>query len=315
MSGIQNEQIRILLVDDTPVNLEIAGKTLEREGYDLYIADSGKAALELVETTDFDLILLDIMMPEMDGFETYARIRQGANHKDVPIIFITAKVDIESLVQGFELGAVDYIRKPFNELELKARVKTHVELKKVREELEQKNASLQQAYQILEVSATTDSLPQVFNRREMAKRLEYEQTNHERNHRSFAIIIADIDYFKKVNDTYGHECGDKVLVAVAQLLKSNTRKIDCVARWGGEEFLLLLPETDAAGAAKLAEKLRKIIEDTVFYHGNAEFRITITFGVCEYKRNLTLDQLIASADNALYEGKAAGRNRVVVALG
>ena len=126
---IDNSQVKILLVDDIRMNLEIAGKTLEREGYDLYIADNGFTALDLIHETDFDLILLDIMMPEMDGFETCRKIRQSKKNLDIPIIFLTAKADIDSIVTGFDLGAVDYIRKPFNFLELVARIKTHVELK------------------------------------------------------------------------------------------------------------------------------------------------------------------------------------------
>lgn len=309
---IDNGQVRILLVDDTPVNLMIAGKALEKEGYDLYIADSGPLALELAKTTEFDLILLDIMMPDMDGFETYAQLRKLANYETVPILFLTAKVDIESVIHGFELGAMDFIRKTFNEAELKARVKTHVELKKTREELEKKNKSLQKAYEALEITASTDSLTQLFTRREMNKRMEYSLANFERNHRPFSVIIADIDFFKRINDTYGHECGDYVLISVANLLKDSIRKVDSAARWGGEEFLLLLPDTDACGAANLAEKIRNMVDEQVFLYKETSFRITMTLGICEYEKNMALDQLISNADRALYEGKETGRNRVMV---
>lgn len=309
---INNEQIRILLVDDTPVNLEIAGKTLEKEGYDLYIADSGYAALELIEKINFDLILLDIMMSGMDGFETYNKIRQFENCKIIPIIFLTAKVDIESVIRGFELGAIDYIRKPFNEMELKARVRTHVELKKIREELEQKNKSLQEAYAALEITATTDPLTQLLNRREMDKRLESAMLQYQRNQRPFSIVIADIDFFKKVNDSYGHKQGDQVLIAIAEVLRNNTRKTDSISRWGGEEFLVLLPETNAAGAVNLAEKIRKNAQEVAFYHGESEFKVTLTCGICEFDGKLALDELISNADQALYEGKANGRNQCVI---
>lgn len=312
MMEINNEQIRILLIDDTPVNLEIAGKTLEKEGYDLYIADNGYSALELIGKTNFDLILLDIMMPEMDGFETLIKIRQIKNCKNTPVIFLTAKVDIESVIRGFELGAIDYIRKPFNELELKARVRIHVELKKIREELEEKNKSLEEAYGILKVAATTDPLTHLLNRREMSKRMETAMLQYERYKHLFSIIIADIDFFKKVNDTYGHERGDSVLVTVAEILLNSARKTDSISRWGGEEFLLLLPETNAAGAAKLAEKIRKNTEKMVFHHGEAEFNVTMTCGICEFDGNMALDELISNADKALYDGKANGRNRCVI---
>jgi len=312
MIKFDNRQIRILVVDDTPANLEIAVKILEQEHYDLYIADSGSSALELIEKIDFDLILMDIMMPTMDGFETYTLIKEHEKNKDLPIIFLTAKVDIDSVVKGFELGAVDYIRKPFNGLELKARVRNHVELKKIREEAEQKNKSLLEAYETLEIIATTDPLTTLLNRREMLKRMEYERVNFERNQLPFSIIIADIDFFKKVNDTYGHDCGDHVLASVADILKENARKQDSISRWGGEEFLLMLPETDSNGAAILAEKLRIKIGESIFSTDTAEVKITMTFGISVFKGNEALDKLISKADVALYQGKESGRNRVVI---
>lgn len=312
MMKIDNRQIKILLIDDTPVNLEIAGKILEKENYDIYIAESGYTALKLIEDTDFDLILLDIMMPEMDGFETYKKMKEHKKFNDVPVIFFTAKVDIESVINGFELGAVDYIRKPFNGLELKARVRTHVELKKMREELEEKNKSLAYAYDKLEIIATTDPLTKLFNRREITKKLEEEQIRYERNNKPFSIIIADIDLFKKVNDTYGHNCGDFILKSVADILKNTSRKQDSVSRWGGEEFLLLLPETDTDGATSLAEKLRLKIESSIFDYDEFQVKVTLTFGVNVYDKIQNLDSLISKADSALYEGKQKNRNCVVI---
>lgn len=312
MIKIDNRQVKILLVDDTPVNLEIAGKILQKENYDIYIAESGYTALDLIENTDFDLILLDIMMPEMDGFETYKKLKEHKNFNEIPVIFLTAKVDIESVVNGFELGAVDYIRKPFNGLELKARVRTHVELKKIREELEEKNKSLYDAYERLEIIATTDPLTKLINRRELTKKLEEEQIRFERNNLAFSIIIADIDYFKKVNDTYGHNSGDFILKSVADILKNTSRKQDSVSRWGGEEFLLLLPETNAEGAAALAEKLRSKIENTTFETGEFQIKVTLTFGINVYDKTQNGDSLISKADSALYEGKQRSRNCVVI---
>ncbi len=312
MAKIRNSQVKILLVDDTPANLEIAGRVLEKEGYDLYIADSGYSALELVEKTAFDLILLDIMMPGMDGFEAYRKIRQHANGKRVLVVFLSAKTDIDSVVRGFELGAVDYVRKPFNVLELRARVRNYVELKKTRELLEQKNKSLQEAYKNLEITAATDALTHLLNRREMMKRMEYERVKHMRNKRPFSIVIADIDHFKNINDTFGHKAGDDVLIAVAGILRAGIRKADSVARWGGEEFLLMLPETQADGAANLADKLRQTVGETAIPHGKSTVSVTMTFGVRQFTGG-SLDDLLIAADNALYEGKARGRNCVVAA--
>ncbi|NLK03267.1 MAG: diguanylate cyclase [Clostridiales bacterium] len=310
---IDNSQVKILLVDDIRMNLEIAGKTLEREGYDLYIADNGFTALDLIHETDFDLILLDIMMPEMDGFETCRKIRQSKKNLDIPIIFLTAKADIDSIVTGFDLGAVDYIRKPFNFLELVARVKTHVELKKSREEIRRKNLKLKEAYNQLKIVAKTDPLTGLINRREIMERIEHEMARYERSNISFTLIIGDIDYFKKVNDTYGHECGDKVLASFSKIFKNNTRKQDSISRWGGEEFLLLLPDTNQDQGYLLAEKLRTIIERTGFYKDSVKIQLTITFGVSTIRAGQTVNELISEADEALYEGKRRGRNCVVVA--
>jgi diguanylate cyclase (GGDEF)-like protein len=248
----------------------------------------------------------------MDGFETYKKMKDHKKFNDVPVIFLTAKVDIDSVVNGFELGAVDYIRKPFNGLELKARVRTHVELKKMREELEEKNKSLSDAYEKLEIIATTDPLTKLFNRRIITKKLEEEQIRFERNNNPFSIIITDIDFFKKVNDTYGHNCGDFILKSIADILKNTSRRQDSVSRWGGEEFLLLLPETNAKGAAALAEKLRSKIENITFDNGESQVKVTLTFGVNVYDKVQNIDTLISKADSALYEGKEKGRNCVVV---
>ncbi|MGE5677575.1 MAG: diguanylate cyclase [Pseudomonadota bacterium] len=311
MQAIDNSKVRILLVDDTPVNLEIAGKILEQEGYDLYIADSGDTALQLTSENAFDLILLDIMMPDMDGFETCYKIREGEKNKDVPVIFLTAKVDIDSIVNGFELGAVDYIRKPYNGMELKVRVKNHIELKKAREEMEEKNLRLQEAYDQLKVLATTDPLTKLLNRREMLNRIEYEKTSYGRKRQPFSLIICDIDFFKKVNDNYGHECGDLVLKHVAKLLGDNIRDQDSACRWGGEEFLLLLPDTFSSGSAVLAEKLREVIENTDFEYNGNHLKLTMTFGISNYRGTGSLDELISSADKAMYEGKKNGRNCIM----
>lgn len=307
-----NHRGRILIVDDTPVNLEIAGKTLEKENYDLYIADSGPTALDLIEKIDFDLILMDIMMPEMDGFETFQQIRRNEKHKNIPVIFLSAKVDIEDVIKGLEMGGVDYIRKPFNELELKARVQTHVELKKTREELEQKNKSLRLAYKKIEIAATTDPLTKLINRREMIKFMDYEKKKYHRNKQSFSIIIGDVDFFKRINDSYGHNVGDSVLIKVAEILKSTVRKQDSVCRWGGEEFMLLLPGTLGDGAVELAEKLRRKIENYFFLYDGAEIKVTITFGISVYEGSMDLDELISQADTALYQAKQNGRNLVMI---
>jgi diguanylate cyclase (GGDEF)-like protein len=250
------------------------------------------------------------MMPDMDGFETYNYIRNTENNIRTPIIFLTAKVDVENVVKSFEMGAVDYIRKPFNTMELKARVKTHIELSKMREELARKNKLLQEANDELKILASTDPLTSLVNRRTLLFLLDKEQSRFKRNNKPFSIIIADIDSFKRVNDTYGHNFGDYVIASIADLFRKSVRAQDCIARWGGEEYLILMPETDCTGAVIIAEKLRNTIESFVFQNNDISIHVTMTFGVSSYDNIMDTDLLINKADSALYSGKEKGKNCV-----
>lgn len=310
---IDNSQIRILLVDNNPINLEIAGKLLEQEEYDLYIADNGMTALELIDVASFDLILMDIIMPDIDGYKALRIIRQKEKYKHVPVIFFTGNEDIDNLPKISKLGTVDFIRKPFNGSELLARIRTHIELKKVREELDYTNIKLQQAYEKLEFISTNDPLTLLLNRREILRRMEYECNSFERNKRPFSVIIGDIDAFKQINDTYGHNYGDFILTSIAGILKTTSRKQDSISRWGGEELLLLLPDTSEKGAFILADKLRLKIEKSTFKQNEISTKVTITFGVSVYKNIQPINKLIFRADSALYEGKQSGKNCVIIA--
>lgn len=322
----------ILIVDDNPQNIQLVASHLKEEGYRISFSQSGQDVLKKIENAAFDLVLLDIMMPEMDGFEICTRIKQHPEYKEVPVIFLTAKIDKDSIVKGFEVGAVDYIIKPFHGAELMARIRTHLELKayrekveeiniqlnkeilngiRMQEELEKSKTELEHMNRRLYEKATKDALTGLFNRRKMTDLIEYEYDRSLRTQLPFSIIISDIDHFKKVNDTQGHDCGDRVLEEVARILMSMTRKQDQVSRWGGEEFLLLLPETDTDGALTLAEKIRKKIEQNSWFCGQIELKITLTFGISSYGENKTDKKVIKEADLALYEGKNSGRNRCV----
>ena len=203
---------------------------------------------------------------------------------------------MESAVRGFELGAADYIRKPLNLMELLARVRTHIELKQLRLKLEKE--------------ASVDPLTSLLNRRGILQRIEYEQARHIRNATVFSIILVDVDFFKPINDNYGHDCGDLVLKTVSQRLRDHVRRLDSAARWGGDEFLILLPETQIEGAKVLAEKLRRLVEETSFVFHSNSIRLSITLGVSDCQRCPEVDQLITDADQALYRAKQSGRNQV-----
>ncbi len=234
-----NRSFKVLIVDDVSTNIQMVANILKDEGYQMAYAQGGEAALAKAQSHLFDLILLDVMMPRIDGFEVCRRLKQNPATADVPVVFLTAKGDAKSIAKGFEPGGLDYVTKPFRPVELLARVKTRLELKRSREELILANQKLKQAneellaYQKqLELTARTDSLTKLSNRRDMTEKIENESTRFERSGRPFSLILCDIDDFKLFNDKYGHDCGDFVLVAVAETMRARVRKQDCVARWG-----------------------------------------------------------------------------------
>ncbi|MDD2458979.1 MAG: diguanylate cyclase [Eubacteriales bacterium] len=304
--------IKILLVDDTPENLEIAGRILLGEGYDIYLADTGIRALELARQTVFDLILMDIMMPGLDGFAAGRQLLHLPTQQGTPLIYVSARAEIESVSKAFELGAVDYIRKPYNPLELKARVKTHIQIRKLHEQLLAHKQELEKALAYARSLAKTDELTGLLNRREINALMDYEMIRAVRNQHEFSIILADIDFFKVINDTYGHLAGDQVLKEIARLMRENTREQDFIARWGGEEILLLLPETGAGEATELAGRLRRVIADHPFGDSGQCYHLTMTFGIACHHPGMALNDLLNKADQALYEGKGSGRNQVVI---
>lgn len=303
-------QSQILVVDDNPQNLQVVGGLLSREGYELAIALSGQEALDYLSSKKTDLILLDIMMPGMDGYEVCRQLQRNPATRDIPVIFLTANSGVDQVAKGFEEGAVDYVTKPFNSTELLARIKTHLELSMTRLALLETNQQLQVTLKQLEIAATTDPLTNLLNRRSMTSLLKDEIVRVQRSGRLFSLVIADIDDFKAFNDNHGHDCGDFVLTSTSALLKKCVRGQDAVARWGGEEFLLFLPETDQEGAVQLAEKLRKKIADTTVLYKGLNLQVTLTFGVASYQE-AGFEETIKKSDLALYQGKNKGKNCVV----
>jgi diguanylate cyclase (GGDEF)-like protein len=302
---------RLLMVDDNPRNLQVLGTILKREGYELIVAVDGQQALNAVVRTRPDLILMDVMMPVMDGFEACRRIKAEPACRDIPLIFLSARGETGDLLRGFELGAVDYVTKPFNRAELLARVRTHVELRRSRMALETAYAELSAAHRELERAARTDPLTGLFNRREMMERIAAEIGRFHRQGASFSVALSDIDDFKPFNDRHGHACGDRVLVAVADRLRERVRRQDVVGRWGGEEFLVLLPDTDHAGAVAAGENLRRAVRSAAVRWGNEALSVRLTVGVSEFRNGMDADACLREADDRLYRGKKAGKNRVV----
>jgi diguanylate cyclase (GGDEF)-like protein len=305
------EDFLILIVDDISQNIGLLVDILENAQYNTTFAKKGKQAIERVKSSNPDLILLDLMMPEMDGLEVCQILKQNKDFSHIPIIFLTASAEDDYLLKAFDKGAVDYVTKPFKTPELLARVKTHLDLKRTRDELEKAYFKMEKLAKDMNKLATTDDLTQISNRRSI---LEFAQQQFQRNKRyecECAVIILDIDYFKKINDKYGHDIGDKILIGVTQILKNSIRSVDRVGRFGGEEFLIILPKTLLKDALVVAERLRKSIEDLTFTVEEDRFQVTISLGVdCCQTRDKTLGQVIKRADQALFIAKDNGRNQV-----
>ena len=252
-----------------------------------------------------DLILLDIMMPDMDGYEVCKRLKEDSKTREIPVIFISAMSEVKDIVKGFKLGGVDYIVKPFREEEVLARVRSQLSIKKL---FLEKNELIEK----LDSLSRIDPLTGISNRRDMMEKLENEQSRFERYGKSFSVIMCDIDHFKKVNDQYGHDFGDYVLKEVAMLLKEQIRELDKLSRWGGEEFFIVLPETNLVGAVNVAEKMRESIESYSFEFGGETLKVSMSFGVsCHANAGVKLDDLLKEADQFLYRAKNQGRNTVV----
>lgn len=296
----KNDKFDILIVDDVPVNLALLAKLLKDLDLNVVKANSGQKALELMEEYDFALVLLDIQMPGMDGFETSERMKSNEKTKHVPIIFVTAANEEKYIFRGYETGAVDFLFKPVNKHILRSKVSIFLDLYKQKKQL--KDLSIQ------------DGLTGLYNHHQMDKILKQEFSRANRYGTDLSCLLIDLDFFKVVNDTFGHAFGDFVLKGFADILKAHTRESDYTFRYGGEEFMILLPQTDIVGAEIVAEKLRNICEDNVYTDASNSTTVTLSIGVSSIVHNRPgqPETLLAYADKAVYRAKAEGRNRVKI---
>jgi diguanylate cyclase (GGDEF)-like protein len=309
----RNEKKKILVVDDHEDNIELLRARLEARGYEVYGANDGQAALDQVDKVCPDLILLDVMMPKMDGMEVVRRLKSNPKLPFIPVIMQTALDSTENKVEGLDAGADDYITKPINFAELEARVNSLLRIKSLQSALALREKELSELNDRLRQISLTDGLTQVENRRSLEERLHDMWQHSVRLHEPIAIVMCDIDKFKSVNDTYGHQAGDWVLKEFAQLLKAEAREIDRVGRYGGEEFLLILPGTVLDAAVTFAERLREKVEKHTFTYPGGTLCRTMSCGVAASPHPRVKDQeaLLRAADDALYVAKESGRNRVV----
>jgi diguanylate cyclase (GGDEF)-like protein len=297
----------ILVVDDTPANLQLLSNVLTERGYKVRMAPSGNLALMNIRTDKPDLILADIKMPGMSGFELCKELKADPDTSDIPVIFISALDQTADKVEAFALGGVDYVTKPFQNEEVLARVATHLTIHSLRKRLMTANAELQKL-------ATVDPLTSLYNRRQFFDLARSEFTRASRYEHNLSLMLIDLDKFKVINDTFGHSCGDRILRRVATCMKENTREVDIPGRLGGDEFVVLVPESTPSHAQILAERLCQKIPEHLKKAEGLDQAVTLSIGIAHYsgETDVILDTLLERADAAMYQAKRAGRNRAIV---
>lgn len=304
---------KILLVEDDRVQAQFVREFLERKGYEVIWAENGASAIKTAKTIPVDLILLDLILPDISGHEVCRWLRLNQDTKGIPIIMLTVKTNITDKVAGLEAGADDYLPKPFDEAELNARIYASLRTKALQDELKERNRQLEDLLHKLEVMAITDHLTEIYNRRHFEEILKREFARATRYNLHLSCLMCDIDHFKRINDTYGHAAGDTVLKEVARLIHSSLREVDVIGRWGGEEFIVLLTQAKKADAKKIAERILQSISAHKFQGLPENEKITVSIGVASIPEDVDIDnweKLIKAADEALYRAKRNGRNRV-----
>jgi diguanylate cyclase (GGDEF)-like protein len=292
---------RLLVVDDQPINIQALYQTFSAD-HQVLMATSGEQALELCASKQPDLVLLDVVMPGMDGFEVCRRLKADESTRDIPVIFVTAQNDDVAETRGLDAGAVDFISKPINPKIVRARVRTHLTLKAQAD--------------LLREWVYTDGLTGVHNRRYFDERLEVEWARAVRSGSALSVVLLDVDFFKRYNDCYGHLAGDECLRRLAAALKACVRRpSDLVARYGGEEFVCLLPDTDLTGAMTVAEELGQLLFVQQIAHAESSVAkvVTVSLGVCCKRAGAaaggSAEALMREADAQLYVAKARGRHQ------
>ena len=292
--------VTVLIVDDDQKLLKMLRRTLAYEGFHVVTASDGREALTQVQAHRPDVIVLDWLMPGLNGIQVTERLR--AAHDETMILMLTARDAIEDRVEGLESGADDYLIKPFDREELKC----HIKIGERIIDLEHRLTRL----------ASTDALTGALNRRAFTKKVEIEIHRATRENATFSFLLADIDYFKKVNDTFGHQAGDFVLQKFTERLSGCSRPYDFIGRYGGEEFVMCLPRTDVLQARSIAERLRREVEDMSIQPADVSqsIQITASIGVASFRlaSKETVDSITMRADEAMYKAKREGRNRVCV---
>ncbi|MFA6056116.1 MAG: diguanylate cyclase [Thermodesulfovibrionales bacterium] len=303
----------ILLVEDDKIQGKLTKDYLESTGYKVVWAEDGKSAIKIVKTQDIDLIVLDLVLPDINGNEVCRWLKLNQDTRGLPIIMLTAKSSTNDKVTSLNAGADDHLSKPFNESELGARIYACLRTKALQDELRDKNRQLEEVLSKVEVLAITDPLTHLYNRRHFENLIENEFAKTARYKSPATCIMIDVDYFKRVNDEYGHRTGDIVLKEISNIIKSCLRKVDTVARWGGEEFVVLLPRTKKEDSYTAAERILDTISEYAF--AGVKRRVTVSIGIAGIPDPSieTAEKLVDASDIAMYKAKSSGRNRIVFA--
>jgi diguanylate cyclase (GGDEF)-like protein len=294
----------VLVVDDSLTVRGAIRLYLEAEGYHVEEAVDGEAGIAACLANPPDVVLLDVEMPGLDGHDVLQRLKGEVTLRDIPVVFLTGYAEENHIVRGLEGGGHDYLSKPFVESELKARVAAAMRVKKLQDQLVQRTEELY-------TTSRTDVLTGLYNRRHLEEQLRIGIATAVRRDEPVGVLLLDVDHFKAVNDTYGHQVGDEVLVELARRIQTELRAGDIAGRWGGEEFLVVLPNTGLAGTVETGERIRAIVEAEQFGAGEEYISVTISGGGAS---DIDVDEeaLVHRADNGLYEAKDRGRNCVVV---
>ncbi len=300
---------RVLVIDDSPGLRREVLALLDRVDFvaEAREASNGLEGFKKAVESPPDLILCDLIMPSVDGFKFLTLVRSRPELRDVPVIILTGEADVDTKIRGLELGASDYVTKPFDAGELLARIKVQLKIKALQDALKTSNDRLR-------VLSSTDPLTGLYNRRHFMGVLEREFERTDRYGTPLSFVMFDIDHFKRLNDTFGHQAGDDVLRELGRVVREAVRASDVAGRYGGEEFCVLLPHTEVEGAAEFARRLRLTVENHPFPAQGETLRVTASFGVaaCPSAAVQRAQDLIGVADEALYQAKSEGRNRVVV---
>ena len=304
---------KLLLVEDSESQGNHIKGLLERLGYQVAWVQTGIDALRVVREDPPDLVVLDVVMRDMDGLAVCRWLKMSPDTRDIPVLMLTVKGELHQRVEGLNIGANDYLPKPFADEELEARIFASLRMKASAIELRKRNTELESMLHHVEALAITDPLTGLFNRRRFADVLRHEFAMTRRYKSALSCVLIDIDHFKSINDRFGHNVGDQVLRALAERFSQNLREVDLAARYGGEEFAILLPQTPKVGAVIVAERIANRVRGEGYGMEGASFSVTVSIGVaCSADIDSeNPDDLVRAADTALYLAKGRGRDRVV----